>query len=230
MKSIGQFTLFILLGAGVCAQAADDDCTKSLSARPFAQYVDNTRDNPVRQTFLWAIGEFEGQDVRLKTAVDVGVGSGKEVLALVHRGFNVVAIDKFAAPLESMKDRLDLLPSELRNRVKAVFSGIVELGTLQPAVDLFHVAFTMHYVHEQNFPETWKSIGLSIKKGGVFSGNFLGFNDTWKRSSLTWTRERLNVLFEGFTVLKMQETEFDGLAGSGEHKHWHIFSVLARKN
>jgi hypothetical protein len=70
----------------------------------------------------------------------------------------------------------------------------------------------------------------SLKSGGRFAGQFFGVNDSWANNpEMTFhTEEQVRALFDGFEVESFHEQDEDGSSLNGP-KHWHIFTVIARK-
>lgn len=72
----------------------------------------------------------------------------------------------------------------------------------------------------------------SLKKNGVFAGQFFGDRDSWnkkytRRVFLT-KNEALSIL-KDMRVIEFQEVEKDGKTADGSKRHWHIFHFIAVK-
>ncbi|HEX5942448.1 MAG TPA: hypothetical protein VFY66_09225, partial [Anaerolineales bacterium] len=69
-----------------------------------------------------------------------------------------------------------------------------------------------------------------IKPGGRFAGQFFGVKDSWANNpEMTFhTEDQFRFLFDGFAIESFHEQDEDG-SSSGGPKHWHIFTVIARK-
>jgi hypothetical protein len=70
----------------------------------------------------------------------------------------------------------------------------------------------------------------AIKPGGRFAGQFFGIHDSWAvNSDMTFhTEEQVRTMLEDFEIESFHEMDEDGAAVSGP-KHWHVFTVIARK-
>ena len=69
-------------------------------------------------------------------------------------------------------------------------------------------------------------------KDGRFAGNFFGLNDSWAgNKEMTFhSAEEVRKLFRNFEIEVFDERDEDGSTASGEEKHWHVYSVIAKKN
>ena len=43
------------------------------------------------------------------------------------------------------------------------------------------------------------------------------------------SRREIVRLLEGWSVIELRETEWDGETALGEPKHWHVFEIVARR-
>lgn len=102
----------------------------------------------------------------------------------------------------------------------------LELG----AYDVSVACFTLFFLPPDEFDRFWPRVVQSIRPGGLFAGQFLGVNDSWKDRDFTLHRRRdVEALLKDFKVLMLNEEENDGETALGEKKHWHVFHVIARK-
>ena len=71
----------------------------------------------------------------------------------------------------------------------------------------------------------------SLKKGGVFCGQFFGVNDEWsKNPKMTFhTEDQAKKLLDGLEIISFKEVEEDSTTANGTPKHWHIFHIIAKK-
>jgi 2-polyprenyl-3-methyl-5-hydroxy-6-metoxy-1,4-benzoquinol methylase len=69
--------------------------TQSHESQRWAKYYQATADAPARETLLKAIALVEQEEwlPSLRTAIDLGCGVGNDTLALLRRGWQVLAID-----------------------------------------------------------------------------------------------------------------------------------------
>lgn len=89
------------------------------------------------------------------------------------------------------------------------------------------------FANPEEFAETWRKIDASIAIGGVFAGDFMEYKDSWAnnyRSPTTPLSEsQVKTLFDNFEIIRFIERDEDSETALGMMKHWHTFSVVARK-
>jgi hypothetical protein len=100
-----------------------------------------------------------------------------------------------------------------------------------PKCDLVNGSYSLPFYRPDHFDSFWSRIVRSLRFGGRLSGHLFGVHDEWATSTEMTFRTRLQVetLLRGFEVEFFQEKEWDGKVASGKPKHWHVFSVIARK-
>jgi len=163
-----------------------------------------------------------------KIAVDAGCGAGRDVLFLVGQGFTVYAFDKNEAAIERLREQ---------NRAGFCDRLIVQVDSFEafeyPKAALISACSSLFFCHPQLFPRAWENISHSLMPGGIFCGHFMGPGDSWAkmdRGDLTiHTRDELNGLFGNYEVIDIYEHNAEGVTLLGRKKHWHTYSVVARK-
>jgi SAM-dependent methyltransferase len=155
-------------------------------------------------------------------AVDLGCGAGIDTLAMLDRGWTVLAIDAEHEAIERLRTRagdtpgLETQPSRMED---------VEL----PEADLVWASYSLFFCDPSRFLDVWARIRAAVRPGGRFAGELLGERDTWasRPDGTAMTRIDAQALFDGWTVERFEEEENDGEACSGP-KHWHLFHVIAQ--
>jgi trans-aconitate methyltransferase len=160
-----------------------------------------------------------------RRAIDLGCGDGTETIALLARGWNVLALDAEPAAIQRL---LEKMPGNGHPHLQAQVARFEALDL--PPVDLIHASFSLPFCPPEYFEVLWGRIVAAIKPGGRFAGQFFGVNDSWvSEPDMTFhTAGQLRVMLEKFELESFVEQEEDGQAASGP-KHWHIFTVIARK-
>jgi SAM-dependent methyltransferase len=155
-------------------------------------------------------------------AVDLGCGAGIDTVAMLDRGWKVLAIDAEREAIERSQRRAGDRPALETQR------SSMEDAVLPPA-DLVWASYSLFFCDPARFPEVWGRIRAAIRPGGRFAGELLGDRDTWasRDDGTSMTREDAEALFEGWTVERFEEEENDGEACSAP-KHWHLFHVIAQ--
>jgi trans-aconitate methyltransferase len=158
-------------------------------------------------------------------AIDLGCGDGTETAFLLSRGWSVLAVDAEEAGIKRL---LDKVPAEgqvhLQTQV-AVFEEIV-----LPSTDLIHASYSLPFCHPEHFPAMWQKITNAVKPGGRLAVNFFGVRDTWANETdkTFHTKDQVRTMMDNFEVEYFHEQDEDGEATIGP-KHWHVFTVIAKK-
>ncbi len=154
-------------------------------------------------------------------AIDLGCGSGIDTLAMLDRGWEVLAIDAEVEAIERLRRRAGDRP-ELETQRSPMED--IEL----PRADLVWASYSLFSCDPVRFPDVWARIRAAVRSGGRFAGELLGERDTWasRDDGTSMTRTEAEALFDGWTVERFEEEENDGEACSGP-KHWHLFHVIA---
>jgi SAM-dependent methyltransferase len=99
-----------------------------------------------------------------------------------------------------------------------------------PPADLIHASYSIPFCHPDHFPELWEKIANALKPGGRFAGQFFGVHDSWANEpDMTFhTEAQVRAMLQNFETEYFHEEDADGHAASGP-KHWHVFTVIARK-
>ena len=160
-----------------------------------------------------------------RTAIDLGCGDGTEAALLLERGWNVLAVDGQQAAIEHLMEKVS---AENKSQLQTQVAQFSE-ADLTPA-DLVHASFSVPFCEPEHFPGFWDKIVAVIKPGGRFAGQFFGVKDSWAdNSDMTFhTEDQVRLLFDEFEIESFQEHDEDGSSSSGP-KHWHFFTVIARK-
>lgn len=184
----------------------------------WSDYYDANEGRAPRQQLLDVVELFP----RPGDAVDLGCGSGIDTLAMLDRGWSVLAIDAQEEAIERLHARAGdhaALRTEVSGMEEATF----------PAVDLVWASYSLFFCDPARFPDVWRRIRTAVRPGGRFAGELLGDRDTWasRDDGTAFTLAQSEALFDGWTIERFEEEENDGEACSGP-KHWHLFHVIAQ--
>jgi SAM-dependent methyltransferase len=185
-----------------------------------AYYDANTAREP-RPMLLAVLDAFEPMRGE---AVDLGCGQGVDTLALLERGWTVLAIDAEEEAIARVAARV---PALLEPRLRTLLSSMEDVEL--PQVDLVWASFSLFFCRPDAFADVWGRIRASIRPGGRFAGQLLGERDSWapKDDISAFSSAEARALLDGLEVERFEEEENDGEACSGP-KHWHVFHVVAR--
>jgi SAM-dependent methyltransferase len=159
-----------------------------------------------------------------RLAVDLGCGEGTDALALLARGWSVLAIDIESAGLTSLRARV---PAARAARIRIVCASFADAAL--PPAHLIHAGFSLPFCPPGEFPAVWTRICRALVPGAIFAGQLFGTRDSWAGDPGMTFQNRAEVisLLDGLEILELHETERDGEAYSGP-KHWHTYDILAR--
>ena len=163
-----------------------------------------------------------------KGAMELGCGTGEETLDLLHRGWQVLAIDHAEAAIEELANRV---PEGNRSRATLKVSRFEDLTDLKP-VHLVYSFQSLSFCPPPEFEAFWKRVLSWVEPGGIFAGTLFGPNDQWvaggKVSAIS--EKDLRASLEGFEILHWREIDKLGSTALQGEKHWHYFEVVARKD
>jgi len=176
-----------------------------------------------RQLLLDVLEKFPAQ--ASLQAIDLGCGDGTETAVLLARGWNVLAVDGEPASLKHLLEKVSE-PDQVRLQTQVAKFEDTQL----PSADLIHASYSIPFCHPDHFPALWAKIENALNSGGRFAGQFFGVRDTWAdNKDMTFhTDEQVRAMLSGFETEYFHEEDADGQAASGP-KHWHVFTVIARK-
>ena len=189
-------------------------------------YYRATADRPPRDTLLHALASFETEGRIALFAVDLGCGSGMDTFELLRRGWRVLAIDGQPEAIARVEA---IAPPEYRDRLQSQVAAFESLALL-PA-DLINASFSLPFCAPDRFDALWADIRAALQPGGRFTGHLFGDRDGWaNRADMTChTVAQVQALLAGLVVEYFIEEENDGVTALGDPKHWHTFSIVARR-
>lgn len=207
-------------------------------------YLEGTADAPPREQLLEALRICArepgpptcGTAAAPGTALDVGCGTGKEVVELLRAGWRVVAIEPYPEMLARARARVAEETPDRAARVEFRAGTLEDLaaGLAPQGFGLVHAGFVLPFVQPSRFSEAFGHLARSIAPGGIFVGQFFGPRDEFIATAAPGTMtshaaEEVRSILDGFDVLAHDEVERDGQVGRGRAKHWHVHHVLARR-
>lgn len=158
-------------------------------------------------------------------AIDLGCGDGTETAVLLSRGWHVLAVDGAEAGIKRLMNKV---PAEAQTRLHTQVAKFEEV--ILPKTDLIHASYSIPFCHPGHFPALWRRIVNALNPGGRFAGQFFGDRDSWATEpDMTFHTERqVRAMLGGWDVEYFHEQDEDGEAANGP-KHWHVFTVIAKK-
>jgi SAM-dependent methyltransferase len=194
---------------------------KPAQPAPWKDYFQNTKNNPPRPLLIKALEYVTEKGA----ALDVGAGALNDSKYLLSQGFQrVTALDKNDVAQEVAKT----LPADT---FEYIISSFEEFHFPQNMFNLVNAQYALPFIHPKDFKRVFEDMRHSLKKGGVFTGQFFGDRDGWKdNQNMTFvTREEAEQYLRDLEILSFEEEERDKKTAAGEIKHWHVFHFVARR-
>lgn len=183
-------------------------------------YINTTKNKLPRQLLVRALEYTKNREV----ALDLGAGALNESKYLLKSGFKkVIAVDN--------EEDSDLI-SEINHRAFSFENTTIEdYSFLNDYCDLINAQFVLPFVKKEKMDVVMRDIKNSLKKEGIFVGQFFGIKDSWNSLAdvYVYTEEKVKNLLSGLDIIYFQEEEKDGRTAMDEEKHWHIFHFIAKK-
>lgn len=159
--------------------------------------------------------------------MDFGCGSMNDIGTITKAGF--VRIDAV--------DSEDSVSAIARSKVKAgvpvtfTKSSFAGFPFEDGVYDFFSSQNSLPFIRPEDFNVVMRKIKNSIASKGVFVGTFFGPDDEWAEDACVTivTRNDIEDTFKDWEIIKMDEEKAVHPTAAGDMKHWHIFTVIARK-
>jgi trans-aconitate methyltransferase len=188
------------------------------------EYYQKIKGRAPRQLVQDALAYFP-QPSMPRYAIDLGCGDGTETVVLLERGWNVLAIDGEPAAIQHLMEKV---LAEHNSRLQTQIAKFHEV-VLSPA-DLIHASLSIPFCEPEHFPALWDKITDAVRSGGRFAGQFFGVRDSWAVNTdmIFHNEEQVRTMLKTFKIESFHEMDEDGNAVNGP-KHWHVFTVIAKK-
>jgi tellurite methyltransferase len=144
----------------------------------WTSYYDSAGEQP-RETLLFALERFDAErstEKRVRFAVDLGCGTGRDTFELLRRGWQVLAIDAESEAIQRLLGRGDLASD--RAGLLATQAASFEHAEW-PEADLINSSYALPFCPPEQFQVVWQRIVTSLRSGGRFSGQLFGDRDGW---------------------------------------------------
>ncbi|MFA0570848.1 class I SAM-dependent methyltransferase [Vibrio gallaecicus] len=162
----------------------------------------------------------------LKIATDCGCGAGSDIAYLEQQGLQVHGFDINPDSVSICRDRFGA-----KSLVEITESSFESFNYPKSGVVIANSS--LFFADPNQFESTWSNIKSSIEIGGVFAGDFMGFEDSWANNYRTPTtplsESEVKALFSGFEIVRFFERDEKSKTSLGRMKHWHTYSVVAVK-
>lgn len=163
---------------------------------------------------------------RNHVAIDCGCGAGSDIAYLEQQNYQVYGFDINPDSVAICRDRFGS-----KSNVEVSQSSFESFN--YPRSGIVVANSSLFFADPEQFQNTWKNIDNCLASNGVFAGDFMGIKDSWAsnyRSPTTpLTEQQVKSLFANFDIVSFTERDELAKTSLGKMKHWHTFSVLARK-
>ena len=192
------------------------------------KYYRATSRGPAWDTLTKALSLFdaEGFEREERFAIDLGCGSGRDTFELLRRGWKVLAVDNEPEAIRWVRS---VTLAKYRGRLETRLVSFERVRL--PKSDLVNASYSLPFCPPDHFDSFWRKILASIRPRGRFAGHFFGEHDEWASdSNLTFhSAARVKAILRQLKTEFLAEKEWNGTTAQGQRKHWHVFSVVARK-
>ena len=157
-------------------------------------------------------------------AIDIGGGGLRDTKYLLEKGFDVTVIDIEPKIVNEAKKLFS-------NMAKGISTSFADFPFPLEEFDIANAMYALPFNPPDTFDMVFANIKKSLKKGGIFCGQFFGIKDEWSSSiNMSFhTKEQVESLLEGMEIISLEEVEKDATLANKEPHHWHVFHVIARK-
>lgn len=139
----------------------------------------------------------------------------------------MLAVDREPAAIDLLLQRV---PPTDRHRLETLVRAFEDL-IFPPDVDLINASYSLPFCPPDEFDRLWNRLGAAIRSEGRFAGHFFGDRDEWADDPgiTVHSIEEVRAALHAFEIESLLEEDEDGALATGEPKHWHLFSVVAKK-
>lgn len=194
------------------------------------QYYGKTGARPPRRALALALDRFDAAPPPAKRAIDLGCGNGRETVAMLARGWSVLAIDAEPAAVAGLRARVaaepGLCPPGALDARVARFED-----TEPPRCALINSGFALPLIPPARFAALWPRLLAALAPGGRIACQLFGARDSWAGDpTITFhTRAEAKALLAPLRVELFDEEETEATTPRGARKHWHLFHIIACK-
>ena len=186
------------------------------------KYFSATEEEPANLVLIGALKYVQSKN----SALDLGAGALRDTKHLLSYGFKkVTAVDKEPATQEIARELSH--PNLVR-----IISNFENFDFPEREYDLVNAQFSLPFNSPESLNNILQKIKVSLKPGGVFTGQLFGVNDEWNIENMNrsfHTRQQVEEIFSDMDILNLKEVEKDSKTAVGLDKHWHFFNIIARK-
>lgn len=188
-----------------------------------------TVDRPAWATVRSAIERFAAEDDgtgRLRFAVDLGCGAGRDARELLRAGWQVLAVDREPAAIATLEAAT---PDELRARLETAVADLADVAV--PRCDLVNASLSLPFLAPDAYWAAWSRILAALPVGGRVSAMLFGNRDgSADEPGMTCPApEAIRAILTDFEIEDWLDREEDTETALGEPHHFHRIELVARR-
>jgi trans-aconitate methyltransferase len=136
----------------------------SVADDTWVRYYDAVQGREPRPLFVAALAAFEtdGFDVAGAQAIDLGCGDGSETLALLAKGWRVLAVDQEPAAIARV---LAAVPAAARPRLETQVAAFQAVAL--PSADFIYAGLSLPFCPPDHFPTVWAGVVAARRAGAA---------------------------------------------------------------
>lgn len=162
---------------------------------------------------------------RIKTALDVGAGTGRDTFFLLNKGWDVTAIDGQDKSIDIMCSRM---AEEFNSHLKLFRIEFENLHTIGGQFDLVVANWSIDYTDPEKYPLIFDQVRSKVLEGGYLAVSFFGNEHTGIGPSYPHTlhkeSEILPMIGDSFEL-----KYFNVVKQRRSNIVWHVIEVVAKK-
>lgn len=164
----------------------------------------------------------------LRSALDIGAGTGRDSLFLLRKGWSVTATDSGEDAIRTMEAKVPKLYNSTFDLRKVPFENM----SFPRSFDLVISNWAIDYTSPENYPRVFNMVTSLVKKGGRLAITFFGDAHQAIGSGFDHTlhsrKEVLAMLEDEFEIEYFNESK--GLiSGQLQKLIYHRFDIVAKK-
>ena len=200
------------------------------TSAPWRAFYDRTGGRAPRRTLALALDLFGAAPPAAGRAVDLGCGAGRDTVAMLARGWRVLAVDAEPAAIAGLRARIAAAPGLCPPGALEARVVRFESAALPPCA-LVNSSFALPLVRPARFAALWPRLLAALEPGGRVACQLFGDRDGWAGDpTITFhARADAEALLAPLRVELFDEEETDATTPRGARKHWHLFHIVARK-
>lgn len=181
-----------------------------------------TKESPPSETLKKALDFVTNKG----SALDLGAGGLKDTKHFLKLGFDSVTV-------VDSEPNVGLAVDELSSdKVAYIGSPYDSYDFPEDKFDIINAQYSIPFNHPDTFSEMFTRLKKSLKKNGIFVGQFFGENDEWNNTDTEMsfhTKSEVEELLAGLEIIELKEENRNSRLTSGTPKRWHLFNVIAKR-